>query len=62
MAELAHNEVLLNQLFGLLINAHYQTSPNDIQQLLDDPNLRLLIASQSEVIIGCCVVSKEGRV
>ncbi|KJG09445.1 tRNA(Met) cytidine acetyltransferase [Photobacterium kishitanii] len=59
-AELAHNEVLLNQLFGLLINAHYQTSPNDIQQLLDDPNLRLLIASQSEVIIGCCVVSKEG--
>lgn len=59
-AKLAHNEVLLNQLFGLLINAHYQTSPNDIQQLLDDPNLYLIVALQAEAIIGCCVVSKEG--
>lgn len=59
-AQLAVNEVLLNQLFGLLINAHYQTSPNDIQQLLDDPNLTLIVALQAEVIIGCCVVSKEG--
>ncbi|MEC6830731.1 GNAT family N-acetyltransferase [Photobacterium toruni] len=59
-AELAANEHLLSQLFGLLINAHYQTSPNDIQQLLDDPELLLIVASQAKTIIGCCVVSKEG--
>lgn len=59
-AQLAHDEVLLNQLFGLLVNAHYQTSPNDIQQLLDDPNLSVVVALQAGVIIGCCVVSKEG--
>ncbi|MCP4954246.1 MAG: tRNA(Met) cytidine acetyltransferase [Photobacterium aquimaris] len=59
-AQLAHDEVLLNQLFGLLVNAHYQTSPNDIQQLLDDPNLSLIVARQAGVIIGCCVVSQEG--
>ncbi|MCD9466788.1 tRNA(Met) cytidine acetyltransferase TmcA [Photobacterium iliopiscarium] len=59
-SELAVNERLLNQLFGLLINAHYQTSPNDIQQLLDDPELSLIVASQAKTIIGCCVVSKEG--
>ena len=59
-AELAQNEVVLSQLFGLLINAHYQTSPNDIQQLLDDPKLFIIVALQSERIIGCCVVSEEG--
>lgn len=59
-AQLVLNENLLNQLFGLLINAHYQTSPNDIQQLLDDPSLSLIVALQGEVIIGCCVVSEEG--
>ena len=59
-SELAANENLLNQLFGLLINAHYQTSPNDIQQLLDDPELSLIVALQAKTIIGCCVVSKEG--
>lgn len=59
-SELAANERLLSQLFGLLINAHYQTSPNDIQQLLDDPELSLIVALQAKTIIGCCVVSKEG--
>jgi tRNA(Met) cytidine acetyltransferase len=67
--ELIADEVLLSSLFGLLINAHYQTSPNDISQLLDDVNMKLLVAElkkdegdneQTTSIVGCCLVSLEG--
>ncbi|MGF1790513.1 GNAT family N-acetyltransferase [Photobacterium profundum] len=64
--ELIVDEVLLSSLFGLLINAHYQTSPNDISQLLDDANIQLLVAelkndsTQAASIVGCCLVSLEG--
>lgn len=67
--ELIVDEALLSSLFGLLINAHYQTSPNDISQLLDDANIQLLVAElkndvgdseQAASIVGCCLVSLEG--
>jgi len=67
--ELIADEALLSALFGLLINAHYQTSPNDISQLLDDDKTQLLVAElkndehqieQAVSIVGCCLVSLEG--
>lgn len=37
------NEAQLRECFHLLMDAHYQTSPNDLKLLLDDPNHQLVI-------------------
>ncbi|WP_120512593.1 tRNA(Met) cytidine acetyltransferase TmcA [Photobacterium salinisoli] len=50
----------LSQLFGLLVNAHYQTSPADLKQLLDDPDLIIFVVLKDELIVGCVLLSREG--
>ncbi|WP_159065025.1 GNAT family N-acetyltransferase [Thaumasiovibrio subtropicus] len=52
---------LLRDLFGLLIVAHYQTSPSDLQQLLDDESTAVWVASKDDVIGGVALVSEEGQ-
>ncbi|BCN92338.1 tRNA(Met) cytidine acetyltransferase TmcA [Thiomicrorhabdus immobilis] len=56
---------LLESLFGLLVQAHYQTSPNDLQQLLNAPNIHILVASFKQngqtQIIGALLCVEEGK-
>ncbi|PQJ61783.1 tRNA(Met) cytidine acetyltransferase TmcA [Photobacterium angustum] len=59
-AELVTNNNLLSQIVGLLIHAHYQTSPNDVQQLLDDSTQHVLVARSEHHVIGCCLLVEEG--
>lgn len=59
-SELLRTPDLLSQLVGLLINAHYQTSPNDVQQLLNDDSQQVIVARVGSEIIGCCLLVKEG--
>lgn len=64
-AALADDETLLNQVFGLLVQAHYRTSPSDLRQLLDGPDIHLLTACAGEDagsthVVGICVVQQEG--
>ncbi len=60
--ELVHNEAYLNEIFALLVSAHYQTKPSDLQLLLDDPNIRLLVAEQDSHIVGVCLMLVEGDI
>lgn len=63
--ELINNRAMLESLFGLLVQAHYQTSPNDLQQLLNAPNIHILVAciQQAEKmhIIGAVLCIEEGK-
>ncbi|OLO05146.1 GNAT family N-acetyltransferase [Salinicola socius] len=62
---LARDDALLRSIFGLLVQAHYRTSPSDLRQLLDGPDLHLLAAFVGDAVgkpqaIGICVVQQEG--
>ena len=58
--ELAADESLLTQVFGLLVNAHYQTRPSDLQQLLDAPGIHTLLAEADGVVLGVALLVDEG--
>jgi tRNA(Met) cytidine acetyltransferase len=57
---LAQDEVRLRALFGLLVHAHYRTTPGDLHRLLDAPNLRLHALVDGADVLGACVVALEG--
>ncbi len=57
---------LLQQIVGLLTLAHYKTSPDDVQHLLDDPSIRLFIQTQQDEhakswLTGCALIALEGK-
>jgi len=71
--EVVDSQTLLEQpermqaLFGLLVQAHYQTSPNDLQQLLNAPNLQIITAEYSveegrNLTIGAVLCIQEGKI
>lgn len=53
-------EAELAQTMELLLEAHYQSSPNDLRLLLDDPEQRLLLARYGDIIVGVTWLSQEG--
>ncbi|MFO0744584.1 MAG: GNAT family N-acetyltransferase [Myxococcota bacterium] len=57
---LAHDERDLHDLFGLLVHAHYRTTPGDLQRLLDAPNLAIHALRSHGRIVAACLVAKEG--
>ena len=58
--ELLADEGLLHAVMGLLVSAHYQTSPDDLRQLLDDPETVLAVALQGEQVVGVAWGLYEG--
>lgn len=60
--QLLINPALLASCVGLLVNAHYQTSPNDIFNLLDDDAISLNVATIQDRVVGVLLSVDEGGV
>ena len=59
-SRLVLDETLLRSAFALLINAHYQTRPSDLRQLLDNPDVHLWLARAGGAVVGVLLASGEG--
>jgi tRNA(Met) cytidine acetyltransferase len=57
-ALIAHPE-LLSDLFSLMVNAHYQTVPDDLQRLLDSPDHFILVAKLGDSLVGAILYVSE---
>jgi len=69
--QLAAEPELLEEVFSLLVQAHYQTRPSDLRDILDAPGLRIFIAFEPhkdtlknnqtrKTIMAACLVFNEG--
>jgi len=58
--DLLSNEKLLTQLFGLLVQAHYQTRPIDLRHLLDGPNISVYVIRDLGRVYATALVASEG--
>jgi tRNA(Met) cytidine acetyltransferase len=57
---LCHNEDDLKQIFGLLVLAHYRTTPLDLRLLLDGPNLKTVLLRDGDAVAGVALLAAEG--
>lgn len=59
--QLASDSTLLEQVFGLLMGAHYRTRPQDLRYLMDCPGIEVMIMRlDGGRIIGAMLVVYEG--
>lgn len=62
VGHLLQNEPLLQQVFAVLVTAHYQTSPSDLRLLLNNPAISLFVLSYQDNILGVVMLMREGQV
>lgn len=58
--QLIASPMLLRECFALLVNAHYQTSPNDLLHLLQDERSHMWVAKDQHHIVGVMLTVEEG--
>ncbi|NRA40719.1 MAG: tRNA(Met) cytidine acetyltransferase [Pseudomonadales bacterium] len=63
-SQLSQDESLFAAVFAVLLEAHYQTSADDVRLMLDDSQLKIFVAYhdclQAETIVAAAVVMAEG--
>ncbi|MDR5873696.1 GNAT family N-acetyltransferase [Halomonas sp. CUBES01] len=57
---LARDETALGKLFGLLVQSHYRTTPSDLRQLLDGPDMQLRVSGSPKRPQAVLVTCDEG--
>lgn len=57
--QLINDKQLLSEIFHILVDAHYQTSPNDLMHLLSDPLVSILSLVYENRVLGCVTVVAE---
>jgi len=57
---LLKNTALLTEIFSLLVIAHYQTKPSDLERLLNAKQLSILLLKQSGQILSVALINHEG--
>jgi tRNA(Met) cytidine acetyltransferase len=55
------NPSVLETCFALLVNAHYQTSPNDLLHLLQDESSQIFVAQHNNKVVGVILTVEEGN-
>lgn len=58
--QLAADPVLLREVFGLLVHAHYRTRPADLHTLLDAPNLVVHVLRLGGRCVAVNLLAREG--
>lgn len=58
--QLLEDASLLDSVFGLLLQAHYQTSSKDLQHLLNQNGLSLFVQTCNNELSGACLIAHEG--
>ncbi|WP_286269571.1 GNAT family N-acetyltransferase [Thalassotalea hakodatensis] len=61
--ELIRDNALLTQIFAVLMNAHYKTTPSDLKLLLDNEAVRIVIGYQTEncSVNAVALIVEEGN-
>lgn len=59
---LTQDELLLKQVFGLLVLSHYKTRPFDLRNLLDGPNIGVWVARVQGRVLATALVAREGGI
>jgi tRNA(Met) cytidine acetyltransferase len=58
--ELAADEHRLREVFGLLVDSHYRTTPADLHRLLDAPNLSVHALTHDGHVVAVALLAAEG--
>ncbi|WDE01756.1 tRNA(Met) cytidine acetyltransferase [Thalassomonas actiniarum] len=59
--DLLADETLLEQVFAVLVTAHYQTKPGDLKMLLDNARLRIFCLKCRGQVIAVSLLMLEGK-
>lgn len=59
---LLNNDQWLEDIFGLLVQAHYQTTPADLRNILDKDSLQVYAQRCDGVLTGAALVALEGDI